>query len=142
MKLSKLRLLYVLLLAVALTACAKVPPEPTPSPIPPPSTLPPQFMVDGILYFNSGIELSGFRVADEDICGRIVSSVSLSQVPTVNDQSNFITGAPYAAHEHGYAMRWNSRWVLFVTWEDLQLLASGQPLPTQTTPTPTEPILP
>ena len=76
----------------------------------------PTVMINGIL-FEQCWNIVTFDDNDVNIDGTITSSVSISQLPSIDDQSNldFMLGAPYVMHEDGVAvfMDYQQEWSLF-----------------------------
>lgn len=63
-----------------------------------PNELPPQVMVDGVIYIDTGIESAGPKDT-QNFDGKILTTVSGDKQPTKNDQSNFGTGYGYQLGE-------------------------------------------
>ena len=51
------------------------------------NTLPPSLMINDVLYFYTGEEVSG-EIDEDLIAGAITSTVPLTEMPTENGQSN------------------------------------------------------
>ncbi len=83
---------------------------------PPQSDLIPMVMIDGILYFDTGELLSGGSLGPESsFDGFITSSVSQSETPTQNDQSNFGVDIGYKITADGFAALYLNRdWYRFM----------------------------
>ncbi|MEG3029891.1 MAG: hypothetical protein RR827_05785 [Oscillospiraceae bacterium] len=65
----------------------------------------PMVMVDGCLYLDTNKEIS-VKIEDNDVVGKILSSVDSSKIPTENGQCNFVSGvgAKYAFYNDGLAL--------------------------------------
>jgi len=76
----------------------------------------PTVMINGVLFVQCWTVII-FEDDDANIDGTITSSVSISELPGVDDQSNldFLLGAPYIMHEDGVAvfMDYRQEWSLF-----------------------------
>ena len=86
-----------------------------------PETYLPQVIIDGVPYFLCSFPFINDNIPEAQFEGYILSTVPLTQQPTVNGQANFNVevGAPYARYGVGYAVLWNNVWTLFVTESDL-----------------------
>ena len=50
----------------------------------------------------------------------MISTVPLSEIPTKNGQSNFVSeGTAYAEYEDGIVALVDGKWVVFELWDDL-----------------------
>jgi len=80
-----------------------------------PNTLLPQIMVDGAIYYLNSDYNSDISIDENSYSGYVMSTVPLSQIPTVNGQANFnvLIGSPYAKYENGIAVLWNDKWTSF-----------------------------
>jgi len=87
-----------------------------PSTIPAPNTLPPSVMLDDILYISTGEKIP-IKVDENEILGKITSSISLTEWPVENGQTNLelLNGTPYAKYENGIIVRWGTEdaWMIF-----------------------------
>jgi beta-lactamase regulating signal transducer with metallopeptidase domain len=73
----------------------------------------PMLMVGGILYFDTGRQLPA-EVDESAVLGTVASSVSQSEAPSRDGQSNFgKIGAKYAYFENGVAVLIDGEWVFF-----------------------------
>ena len=81
-----------------------------------PNTLPPCIMVDDVLYYYTGREIPD-EIDEDSILGIITSTVSLTEMPTENGQSNMtsLLDCPYAKHEEKIAVLMEEKWMLFET---------------------------
>jgi len=90
------------------------------SPQPPhaPNTRLPQVMIDDVIYMLHGDPYLDIDYLPESYYkGQILSTVSLTDVPTMNGEANFNidVGMPYSSYGDGYIVLWNDVWTLFVT---------------------------
>ena len=78
----------------------------------------PMVMVDGVLYLDTGFQ-STTKERPEGFDGEITSEVDGSEIPTVDDQSNFGTGYGYqhGADEGTIDLYMNDKWWIFATEE-------------------------
>jgi len=79
-------------------------------------------MIDDVIYVLHDNPYLGIESLPESYYkGRILSTVSLSEIPTMNGEANFNVevGMPYAGYGNGYIVLWNDVWTLFVTRNDL-----------------------
>ena len=83
-----------------------------------PSALPPQVMVDGVIYVDTGKESTAADRKD-GFDGEITSSVNAGQRPTTDDQSNFGTGYSYQYGEREGTVELfiNGKWWIYATSE-------------------------
>lgn len=83
-----------------------------------PSALPPQVMVDGVIYVDTGKE-STAADRENGFDGEITSSVMGDERPVENDQSNFGTGYGYqfGEREGTVELYINGRWWIYATNE-------------------------
>ena len=81
--------------------------------------LPPQVMVNGTVYGTTGYPVPGQSSDDTQVEGTITSEVDSSEVPTEDDQSNFVTGYGYRAglHDGTLEVHIDGDWVIFATQE-------------------------
>ena len=80
-----------------------------------PNAGPPAIMVDDILYYSTGEEIP-VEIDESEFLGRIISTVSISQMPTENGQANIpFEDAPYAKYEDGIVLLMDEKWTLFET---------------------------
>ncbi len=78
-----------------------------------PNAKPPSIMVDNVLYYSTGKEIPA-EIDEADYLGRITSIVSISQLPTQNNQANIpFEDAPYAKYGDGIVVLMNEEWTLF-----------------------------
>lgn len=98
------------LILIGLTACGEEEAAP--------GALPPQVMIDGIIYADTGRE-STTTSRRTDFDGEITSTVSGDKQPTENDQSNFGTGFGYqfGEQEGTVDLYINGKWWLYATDE-------------------------
>ena len=83
-----------------------------------PNTYLPQVMIDDVIYMIHGDPYLSIDYLPESFYkGQILSTVSLSERPTINGEANFNVeeGTPYASYGDGYIVLWNDVWTLFVT---------------------------
>lgn len=73
----------------------------------------PMLMVEDAIYMDTGQEVPAN--SDEiEILGTITSSVSATEIPTKNSESNFGNeGAEYAYYDDGLIVGLNDKWILF-----------------------------
>ncbi len=91
--------------ACLLLGCSKPPDAP--------NTLPPSLMLDDILYYYTGEEVS-VEIDEASIIGTVSSTVPLSELPNKNGQSNMnILGCSYAQHEENFVVFMEEKWMLF-----------------------------
>ena len=78
----------------------------------------PMVMVDGVLYLDTGFQ-STTKERPEGFDGEITSEVDGSEIPAVDDQSNFGTGYgyQYGAGEGTIDLYMNDKWWIFATEE-------------------------
>ncbi len=103
----KNKILWILfsVCACLLFGCSKAPDTP--------NTLPPALMIDDVLYYYTGKEVS-VNIDEESIIGTIASTVPLSELPSENGQSNMnISGCSYAPFEENFVVRMEEKWMLF-----------------------------
>lgn len=83
-----------------------------------PGALPPQIMVDGVIYVDTGLESTAADRQDS-FDGEITSTVMGHQQPSENDQSNFGTGFGYqfGEQEGTVDLFSNGRWWIYATRE-------------------------
>ena len=78
-----------------------------------PNAFPPSFLVDGVLYCSTGVEVD----IDEDKSERLGEITSVGDAfkkPTQNGQANIaVKDAPYVKHQDGIALLWDGKWILF-----------------------------
>jgi len=85
---------------------------------PAPNTRQPSIMVNDTYYFITGLSAS-IEIDENDYLGVVTSIVPLSQIPTMNGQSNFVLeGTPYAEYEDGIVALIDGKWVIFELWDD------------------------
>lgn len=100
---------FILLLSIACT-CLLIGCQGSPTA---PNTLPPTIMVDDVLYYYTGNEISA-EIDESAIIGKVESSVSLTKLPEKNGESNIAAeGSPYARYEDDIVVLMNEEWVLF-----------------------------
>ena len=85
---------------------------------PAPNTRQPSIIVNDTYYFITGLSTS-IEIDENDYLGVVTSTVPLSQIPTMNGQSNFVLeGTPYAEYEDGIVALIDGKWVIFEPWDD------------------------
>lgn len=74
----------------------------------------PMIMVEGVLYLDTGKEVSG-NVDSSAVLGEIASSAGASEKPIENGQCNFDSGvgAKYATYNDGIAVCLDNKWYFF-----------------------------
>ena len=83
-----------------------------------PNAQPPSIMMDNILYYSTGNEIS-IDIDEADYLGRITSVVKITQLPTENGQANIpFEDAPYAKYEEGLVVLMDEKWILFEIRDD------------------------
>ena len=83
-----------------------------------PSTRQPSIMVNDTYYFITGIS-ANVIINENDYLGVVKSSVSLSEIPMENEQSNFISeGTPFTQYEDGIVVLIDGKWIIFELWDD------------------------
>jgi len=86
-----------------------------------PNTRHPSIMVGDTYFFLSGASIDA-DIAESDYLGMVTSTVPLTEIPTIDGQSNFVAeGTPYAAHPDGIIVLIEGRWVIFQTWDDVMV---------------------
>lgn len=88
--------------------------------LPSPNAMPPSMMVDGILYFSTGTQMS-IEVEETEYLGKIISVVDITELPTEHGQANIpFYDAPYIkCHEsEGFALLMDGKWILFEARKD------------------------
>jgi len=85
---------------------------------PAPNTRQPSIMVNDTYYFITGLSAS-VEINEDDYLGLVTSTVPLSEIPTRNGQSNFVSeGTPYAEYKDGIVALIDGKWVIFELWDD------------------------
>jgi len=82
---------------------------------PPLDTLTPAIMLDSILYISTG-RVIAIDIDESEVFGRVESSVSMSEWPVENGQTNMphLVDSPYAAFDDGFIVQWEDHgWMLF-----------------------------
>jgi beta-lactamase regulating signal transducer with metallopeptidase domain len=88
----------------------------------------PMLMADGALYFGTGRQILQ-EPGKTAIFGKITSTVSASEPPAQNGQSNFGSkGAAYAFFDGSLAVSLNGKWFLFEKDPNISRLSSWAPL--------------
>ena len=79
-----------------------------------PNTLPPALMIDDVLYYYTGDE-APVEIDEDLIMGTITSTVSLTEMPTENGQSNMtpLLGCSYAPYEENFVVLMEENWLIF-----------------------------
>lgn len=87
---------------------------------PAPNTPPPAFMLDDILYYSTGREVS-IEVDEADYLGRTIS-IDISEFPSKNGQANILfESAPYVKYQEGIVILFDTdldgtdEWTLYET---------------------------
>lgn len=114
--------LLIVVCVLGLVGCA-TPQQDDPEPSEGPTALIPMVMVNGTLYLDTGYDSTEARCGNTD--GEITSTVSGSEQPTENDQSNFGDGYgyQYGMQEGTIEVYLDDAWRIFATEEvreDLQ----------------------
>lgn len=104
--------MVVLLCICMLAGCSRTPEPATPN------AMIPMIMVDGVIYMTTGYE-STTADRPDGFDGEITSTVSGSEAPTENDQSNFGTGYGYqfGETEGTVDLFVNEKWWIYATEE-------------------------
>ena len=85
---------------------------------PAPNTRQPSIMVNDTYYFITG-KSANVEFDENDYLGVVTSSVPLSEIPTKNEQSNFVMeGTPYAEYDDGIVVLIDGKWIIFELWDD------------------------
>ena len=83
-----------------------------------PSTRQPSILVNDTYYFITGRSVD-VNIDENDYLGVVTSEVPLSEIPTKNEQSNFVKeGTPYADYEDGIVVLIDGKWIIFELWDD------------------------
>ena len=76
--------------------------------------MPPAIMVNDVLYYMSAGKALSIEVDESGYLGEITSVVSISGLPTENNQANIpFEGAPYIKYQEGLALLMDDEWRLF-----------------------------